>query len=504
MVGQLKQKPLWIAGAAVVGTMVGIDALGHALDGLGSALPVGMAIAAGALWWRRRSGAIAPKAAPKPVVSSRDRVVAAISRTAAILDQLQNEAPEGAIAALPLDGWRDRLATLTAAVDRPETTVAIIGGAGVGKTTLAKALAIAEPPLSHFQWIDTPSLFVGAEGNSEPETDGDPARASLLAQTLGADVVLFVTAADLTATEFDAIAALTAAERFPLVVFNKQDRYLPADREAILTRLGHELHGQIGRDRIAAIAAAPAPIKVRRHQTDGTVQEFMEQPAPDLAPLTGPLQTLRTAQGDRLRWQTVARQTAAVQTELLGILNGQRRSRAIGLIEQSQWIAGAAAFANPMPGLDLVATAAVNGQLVLEVGQIYQQTFSLDRAQGVAATLAELLIKQGAVELASQAIGSALKANAVTYAVGGAVQGISAAYLTRIAGQSLIDLFEAKAIAELTGTATDDRWFAPERLTAAIAQALDRTRQGLNLQSFVQQALQRLPQRPASAPATAP
>ncbi|MCG9887067.1 MAG: DUF697 domain-containing protein [Cyanobacteria bacterium] len=503
MVGQLKQKPLWIAGAAVVGTMVGIDALGHALDGLGSALPVGMAIAAGALWWRRRSGAIAPKGNTVPVPSSRDRVVAAIARTGVILERLQGEIPAPDLTKLPLDGWRDRLAQLTAAVDRPETTVAIVGGAGVGKTTLTKALAIAQPP-SNFQWIDTPSLFVGADAITEAGSDTDPARSSLLAQTLGADVVLFVTAADLTATEFDAIAALTAADRFPLVVFNKQDRYLPADREAILTRLGHELHGQLTRDRIVAIAAAPAPIKVRRHQTDGTVQEFMEQPAPDLTPLVGPLQTLRTAQGDRLRWQTITRETAAVQTELLTILNSQRRSRAISLVEQSQWIAGAAAFANPMPGLDLVATAAVNGQLVLEVGQIYQQKFSLDRAQGVAATLAELLIKQGAVELASQAIGSALKASAVTYAVGGAVQGISAAYLTRIAGQSLIDLFEAKAIAELTGTATDDRWFAPERLTAAIAQALDRTRQGLNLQTFVQQALQRLPQRPASAPATAP
>jgi len=77
-------------------------------------------------------------------------------------------------------------------------------------------------------------------------------------------------------------------------------------------------------------------------------------------------------------------------------LNGVRRDRAPPVAEQYQWIAAAAAFANP-PALDLLATAAINAQLVMELGAIYQQKFSLQQAQAVAGTLGS--DKLGLVEL---------------------------------------------------------------------------------------------------------
>jgi hypothetical protein len=52
------------------------------------------------------------------------------------------------------------------------------------------------------------------------------------------------------------------------------------------------------------------------------------------------------------------------------------------------------------------------------------------------------MIQLGLVELSTQAVGGILKTNAITYLAGGAVQGVSAAYLTHIAGLSLMQYFQ--------------------------------------------------------------
>ncbi|MCE6984245.1 DUF697 domain-containing protein, partial [Pseudomonas frederiksbergensis] len=48
----------------------------------------------------------------------------------------------------------------------------------------------------------------------------------------------------------------------------------------------------------------------------------------------------------------------------------------------------------------------------------------------------------------SQALGRILKGNAISYIAGGTVQGIGAAYLTRLAGLSLVEYFQEQEINE--------------------------------------------------------
>ncbi|MEQ8963994.1 MAG: YcjF family protein, partial [Coleofasciculus sp. C2-GNP5-27] len=154
----------------------------------------------------------------------------------------------------------------------------------------------------------------------------------------------------------------------------------------------------------------------------------------------------------QLIWGTTLRSAISLKAEAKTALNQARRDRALPLIEQYQWIAAATAFANPVPALDLLATAAISSQLVIELAGIYQQKFSLSQAQLAAKTLASLMVKLGLVELSTQTIGGILKSNAFTYIAGGAVQGVSAAYLTRLAGLSLIEYFQDQEISEPTAT----------------------------------------------------
>ena len=150
-----------------------------------------------------------------------------------------------------------------------------------------------------------------------------------------------------------------------------------------------------------------------------------------------------------------------------------------------QWVAAGTAFANPLLTVDLLAAAAINGQLVLDLGAIYGQTFSLDQAKAAAGTIAELTLKLGLVELATQALGTILKSHVTTYLAGGALQGISAAYLTRLAGLTLIDYFEEQSLLETT-----DLNF--EGLGSRLQSLFQQARQGLALKDFVTQALPHL------------
>ena len=97
------------------------------------------------------------------------------------------------------------------------------------------------------------------------------------------------------------------------------------------------------------------------------------------------------------------------------------------------------------------------------------------------------MIKLGLVELSTHAISGLLKSNAITYVAGGATQGISAAYLTRVAGLSLVEYFKEQDI-NLNNHQTIDI----EKLSTKIKQVFEQTKRTEILQSFVKQTLPQL------------
>lgn len=469
----LTDKPLWLLGAGVAGVWLALEVLNQALHGLGSWLPAG-AVAVGAGLWLTRRRPLPVATVTEPSTLDRAAAERAIARAQGLLNLVAAELPTFAA-----QDWQAQLDRLTQDLDRSRLALAILGGPAVGKSALANSLGTAALAIDY---RELPSLFVGGETQ-------DPITLDLALQ---ADRALFVTAGDITETEYEILEWLLAHEQAPIVVFNKADRYLPADRDTVLTTIQHRLHGQLAPTAIIPTAAAPAAIKVRQHAADGTVQEFLEQPEPDLGALVTGLQNTLMAEGDRWRWRTTLRRTRQMTQQWQTTLKADRRDRAIGAIEQSQWIAAATAFANPLPGLDLLATAAINGQLVMDLGQIYQQRFSLDRAQAIAQTLGEVMLKLGLVELGSQAIATALKTSALTYLAGGAIQGLSAAYLTRVAGLSLVELFQAHVEAEWAGQPEGENWLSPDRLSTILRRVFEQTRQSTIIQTLIDQGRDRL------------
>jgi uncharacterized protein len=463
------QRPILVGGLGLSFSLWMLESWHHSIVRLGefgllSALAVG-----GGLWLFRQNGPKNSLEQLDGMFIERATVESAIAKTEAVINQLAQEAENHTA----LKTLGEQVAQLLLELDRQEIKLAVTGGKSVGKTTLIQVLEQNMKTLRATSLQETAALFREADEKSDAAT---------LTEVQKSDVVLFLTNGDLTDAEFQILQQLKAVNQPQILVFNKQDQYLPDERASVLLSLKQRMQGNI-----VATAAFPIPVKVRKHEADGAVEEWMEQPAPDIQQLTQQLSEVLAQQGQHLVWATTMRKALLLKAEAKNWLNETRCDRSTPIIEQYQWIAAAAAFANPVPALDILATAAINAQMVMDLGNIYQQKFSLEQAQTVAGTMGTLMLKLGLVELSTNAITTVLKSNAVTFVAGGAVQGVSAAYLTRVAGLSLIEYFQEQEIAIDSGNA-----FNLDKLRQTLQNVFQQNQQMAFLQGFVKQGVKRL------------
>ncbi len=297
----------------------------------------------------------------------------------------------------------------------------------------------SKPKLSRqISLIDTPGILEKGEAGAARE---------LLAQQIAksADLLVFVTATDLTATEYSYLASLAELGKRIILAFNKTDCYLPNDLQSILAQLQARTAKFFSPLDIVAIAAQPNPIKVRQYANQSEqelIKEWLEPIPADVQPLKERIESILSGEWEQLFMTNTALRIQSLQETAQSALQGMRRTEAEQLITKFQWANAATVFANPLPGLDVLASAAINTQMLIELSKLYEKPLSLKQAQKTAPIIAETLLKFGCVEAATVAIATCLKTNALTYAIGGSVQGISAAYLTYIGGTSFVSYLE--------------------------------------------------------------
>ncbi|MFM6000024.1 MAG: DUF697 domain-containing protein [Dolichospermum sp.] len=431
--------------------------------GILTALAVG-----GGLWLLRKNQPPLGEQLNDTVVD-REFVLKAIAQTNVIINQIAQESADHPSLAI----LRENLAKLPLELARKEITVAVTGGKSVGKSTIIKVLQNTSiSPEMSLHFTETAALFSALGENSDVVT---------LSEIQKSDVVLFLTNGDLTDSEFQVWEQLKTAKQPTLLVFNKQDQYQPSSRVTVLQSLKQRVGANI-----VGTAACPVAVKVRKHQEDGSFREWIEQPTPDIQQLTQQLELIGQ-QREQLVCNTTHRQVLLLNNQAKNCLNVLRRDRSVPIIEQYQWIAAAANFANPVPGLDLLATAAINAQMVIDLGNIYQQKISWEKGQEIAKTMGSLMLKLGLVELSTKAVTGILKTNVATFVAGGMVEGVSAAYLTRVAGLSLIEYFQEQEIALESGDALN-----LEKLRQVLPTVFQQNQKMAILEAFVKQGVKRL------------
>jgi uncharacterized protein (DUF697 family) len=123
------------------------------------------------------------------------------------------------------------------------------------------------------------------------------------------------------------------------------------------------------------------------------------------------------------------------------LLDRQRGRDAETIVERYMWIGAGVLLVNPLPGVDLLGTAAVNAQMVIEIGRLYGVSLSREAAQDLALSVGRTLAGLGLIKGGIGLISGALSLNLPALLLSRAVQAVTAAWLTRVAGRSFITYF---------------------------------------------------------------
>lgn len=299
--------------------------------------------------------------------------------------------------------------------------------APLGSTTVAATYPLRLQGLAQTIWLtDTPGLLEASALGADRETQVRHLAAE-------ADLLLFVIDDDLRQSEYTLARSLLQMGKRLLVVFNKVDRYPEDELAEILARVRSRFQDVLAPEDIVDVAAAPQPISLGGGE--------VTQMEPDLWPLEQRLTAVLRAEGADLVADTILLRSQRLGAKARQLIDTQRRQQADRVIDRYQWISAGVVAATPVPMVDLLATAAVNAQMVVELGRVYQCDLTLEEGKELALALARTLTSLGIVKGAMHLLSVGLQANIATAIASRAVQGVSAAYLTRIAGKSFIDYF---------------------------------------------------------------
>jgi uncharacterized protein (DUF697 family) len=488
---RLLERPILVGGLGLAATL---SLLGGLQDVFADSTTLVGLIATGAgVWWWRRQRPVAEKVKVKPMTPvEREQVATAIATLKTDLDALQQEllSLESEQVGRIITQLEQQRQNLIKELDRTELKVAIAGYPRSGKSSLREFLAA----LSFATADETETSLMVTEVSLTAEISHPQVMADLRQQQ---DAVIYIVTEDLTDSVFADLNTLTTDGQQVMLCLNKRDHYLPDEQVALLDKMQVQLRSLPRGVICVAIATAPRAIKVRTYDDAGEVAERLETPEPEVEPVTTAVTQWCQQDVPHLVAQTVMRQVHQLRRDIQTEFNQARRQQALPLVEQLQWVAAGTAFASPVPSLDLLAAIAINGQLVMDLSQAYHQPLAIDQAKTIAAELAKVIIKLGVVEVSTQLLTTALKSHAATFVVGGSVQAFSAAYLTRLCGESLMAYFEERA---LSGQA--EAAISVDAIGQKLQTLMPSTQRAEFLQNLVNQGLQKL--SPKTAPALAP
>src|SRR5919202_3464453 len=373
---------------------------------------------------------------------------------------------------------------IEAILSRGELQVVVFGTGSAGKTSLVNALIgrmvgkagasmgtteVGETYSLKLKGLERQILITDTPGILEAGVVGTQREQMARELATEANLLLFVVDNDLRQSEYEPLRRLAEIGKRSILVLNKTDLYTEEDKETILGRLRQRVRGFIAAQDVVAIAANPQPATLENGETF--------QPEPDVMPLIRRLAAVLRAEGEELVADNILLQSQRLGEETRRQIDNQRRRQAEKVVERFQWISAGVVAVTPLPVLDLLATAAVNAQMVIEMGKIYGCELNMERGKELALSLAKTMVSLGIVRGAIELLVTALELNVATLLVGKAIQGVTAAYLTRIAGKSFIEYFR------------NDQDWGDGGITEVVQRQFQLNRRDEFIKAFVQEAM---------------
>ncbi|HLP92181.1 MAG TPA: GTP-binding protein [Nostocaceae cyanobacterium] len=380
-----------------------------------------------------------------------------------------------------------RTREIEANLARGEIQVVVFGTGSAGKTSLVNAIMgrmvgqvnapmgttqVGETYCLRLKGLERKILITDTPGILEAGVAGTEREQLARALATEADLLLFVVDNDLRRSEYEPLRGLAEIGKRSLLILNKTDLYTDDDKEKILARLRQRVKGFIATNDVVAIAANPQAVKLE------SGDNF--QPEPDIVPLLRRMAAILRAEGEDLVADNILLQSLRLGEEAKKLIDAQRRRQADKIVDRFQWIGAGVVSVTPLPVVDLLATAAVNAQMVVEIGRIYGCELNMERGRELALSLAKTITSLGIVKGAIELLSTALQLHIATFIVGRAIQGVTAAYLTRIAGKSFIEYFR------------HDQDWGDGGMTEVVQRQFQINRRDEFIKAFVQEAIARV------------
>ncbi len=329
-------------------------------------------------------------------------------------------------------------------LERREFKIIVFGKGSAGKTSLINSLVgqvigKVNPSMGttkigisyriHLKGLSNKVLITDTPGISEMGPRGE--KRGILAKQLSmqSDLLLFVVDNDLSQSEYQFLRFINNIGKKVLLIFNKADLYPKKDKTKILNNLKNKAKKLTFVEDVILTAVNPQNKQLKRNLSV------------DINILIEKIVMIIEAEGQELITRNILIKSQYLEKEVSQVIDNERNKQSNRIINQYQWMTAGIVLVNPLPFFDMLVTAAVNTQMIVEIGKTYECKLSSDEGKELALSLGKTLIglqiTKGAVEI----LGKILQLNISSYLVGKVLQSVTVAYLTRIAGQSFIEYF---------------------------------------------------------------
>ena len=394
-------------------------------------------------WWqasRRGTGTKGPAnvAAPGNRQEAAQQNLAAIDQ---LLDRIRDDVQREAL--------RQERQRVAAELERGDLVLVVFGTGSAGKTSLIRSLlkeVVGEVGaamgstddcrryrlrLSNLsrglQLVDTPGILEAGSAGQEREQRARQ-------QAAQADLLLLVVDGDLRQAEQEVFEALARLGKRLLLVLNKCDLRGQEEERRLLGLLRRRCQGRIAPEDVVPASAAPQSVPMPGGRP--------LQPPPEIDALLRRIAQVLHSDGEELIADNILLQSRRLSDAGRQLLTEQRQSDAEAVVDRYSWISAGVLAATPLPVVDLLGAAAVNAQMVVEIGRIYGVSLSRASAQDLAVSVGRTLASLGVIKGGLSVIGSALSLNLPALLLTRAVQAVGAGWLTRVAGRSFITYFQ--------------------------------------------------------------
>ena len=340
---------------------------------------------------------------------------------------------------------KDKLASQ---LNKGDYNVTLFGAGSSGKTSIARSLVksiigntsptigttkqitsykIRIPILKrNINIIDTPGLF-------EPSKRGEEREKLTILQASNADLVLFVLDQDINKYEHYLIKELLSIGKKIIIVLNKCDLRTNEENKLIHENIKSITSSKL--KNISVVNAIAAPNRTNYKKSNNLTKY------PEVTDLFREIINILDNNGEELLADNILFRSNKLGIKSKQLISEQRQINANKIINKYIWITGGVILVNPIPGVDFLTATSVNVKMIIEIAKIYDVKITKTEAKDLSKSLLIALTKLGILKGSLTLISTALASSFSTLLISKTVQSITAGWLIKIVGHSLIEYF---------------------------------------------------------------